>query len=187
MGGAVICMAELARPGSVRSAYLFEPIIPPDGFLTPQTGGNPMAEAARRRRPTFPSKAAALWNYASKAPLRDLSAASLAAYVQHAFTEQGEGGTATLHPLPEDEAAVFDGAGKITVAEVADVQVPVTVAVGTTDIAWGPAHFGAPIAEALPHARLSSFPELGHFGPLEAPTIVAADVREHLARLPTFD
>ena len=104
--------------------------------------------------------------------------------MQHAFTEQGEGGTATLHPLPEDEAAVvFDGAGKITIAEVADVQVPVTVAVGTTDIAWGPAHFGAPIAEALPNARLSSFPELGHFGPLEAPTIVAADVREHLARL----
>ena len=35
----------------------------------------------------------------------------------------------------------------------------------------------------LAQGRLSSFPQLGHFGPLEAPALVAADVREHLARL----
>jgi pimeloyl-ACP methyl ester carboxylesterase len=183
MGGAVIAMAELAQPGCVRSAYLFEPIIAPDGFPSPAPGSNPMAEAARRRRATFPSKAAALWNYASKPPLNSLSAASLAAYVDHAFTEAGEGGTATLHPTPDDEAAVFEGAGKVAAADAAALQVPVTVAVGTTEIGWGPAHFVGAIVEALPDGTRSDFPELGHFGPLEAPTIVAADVRRHLARL----
>jgi pimeloyl-ACP methyl ester carboxylesterase len=184
MGGAVIAMAELGRPGTVRSAYLFEPIIAPPGFPPGDAGGeNPMAAAARRRRPTFPSKAAALWNYASKPPLGDLSASSLAAYVQHAFTEEGEGGMATLHPTPDHEAAVFNGAGKVTVDEAAALTIPVTVAVGTTDIAFGPAHFAGPIAEALPHGRLSAFPDLGHFGPLEAPGVVAADVLAHLARV----
>jgi len=181
MGGAVIAMAELARPGSARSAYLFEPIITPPGFPPGAAGGeNPMADVARRRRPTFPSKAAALWHYASKPPLNELSAASLRGYVEHGFTEEGEGGTATLHPTPDDEAAVFNGAGTVTVDDVGALAIPVTVAVGTTDISFGPAHFAAQIAEALPKGRLSSFPELGHFGPLQAPTIVAADVLAHL-------
>jgi pimeloyl-ACP methyl ester carboxylesterase len=187
MGGAVIAMAELQRPGTVRSAYLFEPIIAPPGFPPGNTGGsdgeNPMAAAARRRRPTFPSKAAALWNYASKPPLGDLSAGSLAAYVQHAFTQDGEGGTATLHPTPDDEAAVFNGAGKVTIGEAAALTIPITVAVGTTEIAFGPAHFAGPIADALPNGQRSAFPQLGHFGPLEAPGVVAADVLAHLARV----
>jgi pimeloyl-ACP methyl ester carboxylesterase len=182
MGGAVICLAELTRPGSIRSAYLFEPIVGPPGFA-PTSGENPMASSARRRRPSFPSKAAALLNYASKPPLWELNSGALAAYVQHGFTEEGEGGTATLSLSPDGEAAVFNGAGKVTIAELSELTIPITVAVGTTDIAFGPAHFAGPIAETLPNGRLSPFPDLGHFGPLEAPTVVAADVRDHLARL----
>ena len=196
MGGAVSCMAELARPGTARSAYLFEPIVAPSGFPVAEPGQNPMSAAARRRRPTFPSKADALWNYASKPPLASLSAASLAAYVEHAFTEDDGGGdddagagagaagsVATLHPTPEDEAAVFDGAGKISAPDVVGLDVPITVATGTTDIPWGPSHFVSALVESLPRAARSDFPLLGHFGPLEAPAIVAADVEDHLARL----
>ncbi|OWY59355.1 hypothetical protein B7486_75000, partial [cyanobacterium TDX16] len=89
----------------------------------------------------------------------------------------------TLHPTPEHEAAVFEGAGKVIAADVAPLDLPVTVAVGTTEVAWGPVHFAEPLVAVLPQGRLSSFPLLGHFGPLEAPTLVAEDVRQHLARL----
>jgi hypothetical protein len=51
------------------------------------------------------------------------------------------------------------------------------VAVGRDDGAPGPAAFGPPVADALPHGRLVRHPELGHFGPLEDPAAIAVDVR----------
>lgn len=179
MGGAVIGLAELARPGTVRSAYLFEPIIFPADAPSFEPGSNPMVLAARRRKASFASKPDALWNYASKPPLSSLSAASLAAYVEHGF-EPSDDGTVTLRLPPEDEAAVFDAPGKPTIEAMGAVDAPVTVAVGTTEIEFGPAHLAARIADAFPRGRLSSFPTLGHFGPLESPTTVAADVVAHL-------
>ena len=75
---------------------------------------------------------------------------------------------------------MFEATGKATLATLAGVQAPVTVAVGVIEemrpSSWGPA-----IAEALTHGRLVSFPTLGHFGPLEDPSGVAASVRESWA------
>jgi pimeloyl-ACP methyl ester carboxylesterase len=186
MGGAAITLAELQRPGTVRSAYLFEPIIFPGSFAQLSGGDNPMAAGARRRRPTFPSKAEALRNYAGKPPLSALNAGALAAYVEHGF-EEGADGSATLRLSPDDEAAVFDAPGKPIVEQVASIDVPVTVAVGSTEVVFGPALFATAIAEALPQGRLSRFPTLGHFGPLESPSTVAADIAAHLHALPTLD
>lgn len=174
LGGAALMLAEVARPGSLRCAYLYEPIIFPAGD---QFAGvdNPMAIAARRRRRTFPSKAAALARYAGHTPLGVLRADALAAYVEHGFADQPDG-TATLKCTPEDEAATFEAEGKLTIDEVRDVAVPATVAAGQPSDRPDPASFGPLIVSAMPSARLLEYSHLGHFGPLQDPVSVGADI-----------
>lgn len=174
MGGAALLLAELARPGALRFAYLYEPIIFPAD--APMSGrGNPMAEAARRRRRTFPSKGAALMRYASRTPLGVLRADSLAAYVEHGFADQADG-TATLKCTPENEAATFEAEGKLTIDRIAGLRLPTTVAVGRPSEAPDPSSFGPAIVAAMPDARLSEHRHLGHFGPQQDPVTVAADI-----------
>ena len=175
MGGAALLRAEVRSPGTIRRAYLYEPIVVPAGFER-QTGGNVMAEGARRRRETFPSRANALWSYARRPPLGFLRADSLAAYIEHGF-EELEDGSARLRCRGEHEARMFEASGTITTGDAAGVTVPVTVAVGALEEGWGgPARFAPAIAEALPDGRLSEHPLLGHFGPLENPPQIAADI-----------
>jgi len=179
MGGAALLLAEERAPGTLRSAYLYEPIIVPlDRGVLLQ---NPLADAARKRRAEFPSKADALYRYATKTPLRVLNAAALAAYVEHGFEELPDG-TARLKLPPAHEAAVFEATGKATFDTLKTIDTPVAVAAGVIEelrpAAWAPA-----IADALVNGRLISFPTLGHFGPLEDPSGVGASVRDWLRSL----
>lgn len=177
MGGAALMLVEERVPGTVRSAYLYEPIVVPAGARPPMVQ-NPLADAARRRRAEFPSKAEALWRYATKTPLGVLNAASLAAYVDHGFEELADG-SARLKLPPAHEAAVFEATGKATLDTLASIDTPIAVAIGVIEelrpAAWGPA-----IADTLANGRLISFPTLGHFGPLEDPAAVGASVRDWL-------
>ena len=177
MGGAALMLAEERAPGTLRSAYLYEPIVVPAG-ARPAMVENPMADAARRRRADFPSKADALWRYATKTPLRVLNAASLAAYVDHGFEELPDG-SARLKLPPAHEAAVFEATGKATLDTLAKVETPVAVAVGVVE-EMRPAAWGPRIAETLRNGELISFPTLGHFGPLEDPAAVGASIRDWL-------
>ena len=178
MGGACLLGAEARQPGTLRSAWVFEPIvIPPEWETTP--GENPLATAARRRRATFESKPAALARYASRPPLGLLRADSLAAYVEHGFADQPDG-TALLRCAPEHEAATFEGTDKPTFAAMAGVGVPVVVAMGTRE-PFGPQSFAPRVADALPRGHAHRYTHLGHFGPLEDPTTVAADAAAHFA------
>lgn len=174
MGGAVSMLVEERRPGTLRSAYLYEPIIVPamasEGFSNGDN--NSMATNARRRRPTFPSKADALLRYASRPPLNVLQAGALYAYVEHGFAEEPDG-TARLKCAPEDEAATFAATGKATVDLVATIKTPTTVAVGKDEGSWSPSMFGPAIVDAMPNAVLERHPKLGHFGPLQDPDAIA--------------
>jgi pimeloyl-ACP methyl ester carboxylesterase len=172
MGGAALLLAELRSPGLLRAAHLFEPIVLPGGDPT-AAGSVSLAEIARKRRATFPSKAEALYRYASRPPLNVLQAGALAAYVEHGMEELPDG-SARLKCAPEVEAATFDATGKPTVDLLHEVRTPVTVAVGTTERGWTPAVYGPAIARALPHGRLERHPLLGHFGPLQGPATVGA-------------
>ena len=179
MGGAALMLVEARRPGTLRSAYLYEPIVVPSAL----PGGavqSPLSESARRRRAEFPSKADALWRYATKTPLRVLNAAALAAYVEHGFEDLPDG-SARLKLPPAHEAAVFEATGKATLETLASVVTPVAVAIGIVEemrpAAWGPA-----IAGALVNGRLLSFPTLGHFGPLEDPAAIGASVLDWLSQ-----
>ena len=176
MGGGVSMLLEHRRPGTLRCAYLYEPIIVPvigpipEGI--PQGEDNMMSANARRRRPAFASKADALYRYASRPPLGVLQAGALHAYVEHGFADEPDG-TARLKCTPDDEAATFAGDGKPTVELVSKVQTPTTIAVGRDEGSWSPSMFGPGIVDAMPNATLERHPRLGHFGPLQDPTLIA--------------
>ncbi|MGO9197403.1 MAG: alpha/beta hydrolase [Acidimicrobiales bacterium] len=197
LGGGTLMLAEARRPGTLRAAHLFEPIVLPasdgngdhgDGgssaytTLIPSPTGGPdmMSTAARRRRASFASKAEAFWRYATRPPLNVLQAGCLAAYVEHGMAELPNG-SVRLKCSPASEAATFEAGGKPTIEMVRDVRTPTTVAIGTTERGWTPASFGPAIAEALPNGRLDRHPLLGHFGPLQGPVTVGAMILDALA------
>jgi len=177
MGGAALMLAELRRPGLLRSAYLFEPIVVPDD--APLAGPEGLAEQAARRRRRFPSRAEALWRYATRPPLDVLQSGVLAAYVEHGFRDTPEGDV-ELKCLPEYESGTFDAPGKPTFSMLEKVTTPTVVGIGTTERGWTPAMFGPHVAESLPNGTLERQALMGHFGPLQAPLTVAASVRAAL-------
>lgn len=174
LGGACLLLAEQLRPGTFAGLWLFEPIAPPPGAMPPPGGSNPMADGARRRRATFPSFAEALANFAGKPPLNVMRADALHAYVRHGFVA-GDDGSVHLACRPDDEAQVFRGSGgHAAFARLDAVRCPVLVACGGEH--FGPARFAPAVADALPAGRLEVHEHLGHFGPLEAPSSMAASV-----------
>lgn len=178
MGGASLIAAELQRPGLLTRAFLFEPIIVPSEWGD-ASGSNPMATAARRRRPGFASRDEALGRYARRPPLGGWRADALAAYVDHGFAEQPDG-SVLLKCTPEHEAQTFEGTGKITIGHVGSVTTPVVVARGGREGEFGPAGFAGSVADALPDGELRRYDELSHFGPFEDPILLAREAAAFL-------
>lgn len=176
-GGAALLLAEERRPGTFRALYLFEPVVFPGDIVeaAAHAGANPLADGALRRRAEFDSFDAAYENFAAKPPFSALDPEVLRAYVDHGFTPMETGGV-TLKCRPEHEAQVYRmGAAHDAFAHLDRVTCPVVVARGGF-AGFGPAAFAERIVEALPHGRVEEHPELGHFGPLERPELVAAAV-----------
>lgn len=175
MGGASILIAQLARPETFRALWGFEPIMMPPEVVA-KNGSNPLAEGARRRRPSFPSAQAAIDNYSSKPPFSALDPDALAAYVQFGFRELDDG-SVTLRCTPEVESATYTmGSQHHTFERLGEVTAPMTVARGRAD-AFSPAAFAPFIADALPNGLLEAHDDLGHFGPLEDPKAIAESIR----------
>jgi pimeloyl-ACP methyl ester carboxylesterase len=173
-GGAALLTAEERRPGTFAGLWLYEPIVVPP-FGERPAGENPLAAGAARRRAGFASRDEAVANYAGKPPLNVLRPDALEAYVEHGFADVAGGGI-TLKCRPEVEAAVYAaGPAASTWERLGDVRCPVVIAAGGD----GPPAMMAPaIAERLPDGRLATYPDLGHFGPLQDPARLAADARE---------
>jgi pimeloyl-ACP methyl ester carboxylesterase len=179
LGGAALVMAAARRPGAFRSLWLFEPVIPPASGVD-TSGANPLADGAERRRRTFPSLDAAYDHYASKPPLDAFHPEALRGYVEGGFAPQADG-TVTLRCRPEWEAATFRMTGGCPAWDVLpSLDLPVTVVVGEA-MSLGPAAFAPHVADALPNGRLVRHPELTHFGPLQDPLGLAAEVTAWVA------
>jgi len=171
MGGAVLVMTELARPGTFRALALYEPIVFPPG-RGDDVGSSPIVEGARRRRPEFPSREAARANFASKPPLEVLAPEVLDLYVAEGFRDTADGGV-RLKCEPATEALTFQGSiGHDIYGRLAEVRCPVLV-MGATPEEGTPAEFAEDVATRLPHGEYHRFDDLGHFGPLEDPGAVA--------------
>ena len=181
MGGAALLLAERSMPGTFESLFLYEPIVLPRGFFD-APNANPLAAGARNRREVFASRAEALARYSSRSPLAVMRADALAAYVEGGFVDLPDG-RVRLACSAETEARTFEASGGLPTEEATSIGVPATVAAGTVvTAASNPGIFASAIAEALPQGRFLSFENLGHFGPLEAPGVVAtATIRELLA------
>jgi pimeloyl-ACP methyl ester carboxylesterase len=180
MGGAALLMAEERRPGTFASLFLFEPIVFPDDST--RTAPSFMAELARARRSTFPSRDDALARYASRPPLNTMRADVLKAYVDDGFVDLADG-SVRLACDPEDEARTFESESKVHTASVEDVTSAVTVSVGHDEEGPNPARLGPGLVAALPHAELVTRHELGHLGPFQDPVLVAEDIRIHAQRV----
>ena len=172
MGGAVLVMTELARPGTFRALALYEPIVFPPG-LGADVGSSPIVEGARRRRPEFPSREAARANFSSKPPLEVLDPEVLTIYVEEGFEDTPDG-TVRLKCEPATEALTFQGSiGHDIHTRLGEVRCPVLVMAAPAEEGT-PAAYARGVAEHLPHGELHRFDHLGHFGPLEDPAAVAA-------------
>lgn len=192
-GGAALLLAEIARPGTFRALWVFEPILPPPlparrpadpggpQEAAAPSGANPLAAGARRRREVFPDREAAYENYRSKRPFDALAPAALRAYVEHGF-EDLEDGTVRLKCRGEVEARTYEMAVEHGAIErIGEIACPVYLASGArTDTPFGPAYLEA-VASRMPDAHLRPFSELGHFGPLEDPSAIAEAIRADLS------
>ena len=173
MGGAALLLAERSEPGSFAGLFLYEPIVLPRGFFE-APNANPLAAGARNRREVFDSRAEALARYSSRSPLAVMRADALAAYVEGGFVDLPDG-RVRLACSAETEARTFEASGGLPAEEAPAIDVPATVAAGTAvGAVSNPGVFSPAIAEALPRGRFRSFENLGHFGPLEAPGVVAS-------------
>lgn len=171
MGGATIVNTELRRPGTIRAAWLFEPIIFPGDRALPQRE-NPIAEIARRRRADFGSFDEVVDRYRTRPLFAGVPEPVLRDYVELGFRETDDG--VTLKMRPETEARAFEGVDPEIFGRLSAVDCPITViGSGGAD----PASHTAPlVAEALPHGRFSSWPDNTHLGPFEDPERAAEEI-----------
>jgi pimeloyl-ACP methyl ester carboxylesterase len=183
LGCAALVLAAARRTGLFCSLWLYEPaiveprvMIPPDAPDSAEAAApNPMADGALRRRATFGSYDEAIANYAKKAPLNELRADALEAYVRGGFASQPDG-SVTLRCAPATEAEVFRGAGNNEAFDaLATLDLPVALVAGRPD-EFGPVTFVPANLAQLRQGTLVERRHLGHFGPLEDPPGMARDI-----------
>ena len=124
MGGATVIATELRRPGTIRTAWLFEPIVFPMGD-NPST----MSEVARNRRASFDTIEAVLERYGSRPPFSAVDPAVLDDYVRHGFTPSPEG--VTLKCTPESEARTFESVDYEVYGRLGGIDADITVIAST--------------------------------------------------------
>lgn len=185
LGGGVALLAEARRPGTFSAICCYEPVVIPPGLFErppdgPRPGPAPLADLARKRRPVFPSRAAAADNYRAKPPFSRFHPDALAAYVEFGFVDRPDGSVA-LACDREDEARIFEGAAASpTWSVLREVRPPVAVLCGSP-AADALAVAAAEAARHLPRGGLRQFDHLDHFGPMVAPAEVGAVMAAALA------
>ncbi len=176
LGGGVIVLAEATSPGTISSAWTFEPILfalPPPPEPPDAPHDSMIAQTARNRRRRFDSRDEVLERYGARPPLDILDDRCLEAYVEHGFRDLPDG-TIELACSPEYEARTFEQHRTGANDRAAELDVPVALAVGGEDT--GPVEAVVEVAKRNPRLHLLRYPDLTHFGPLEDPERIASDI-----------
>ncbi len=176
LGGGVIVLAEARSPGTVHRAWTFEPILfplPPSNEGAAAPHGSLMSETARRRRERFDSREEVYERYRSRPPLDRLDDRCLHAYIDNGFRRRSDG-SLELACSPADEAQTFEQHRTGADDAAAALDVPMVVAVGgeTTPVVVA----AVEVAKRNPRLVRLRYPDLTHFGPLEAPEQIASDI-----------
>lgn len=167
MGGAALAMAEMRRPGLLRAAFLFEPILFPE---TPARDRNPFADGARRRREVFADRDELAERLAGRPPFDTVTSAALRAYVDHGVVDLPDG-TVRLKCRGETEARVFENHFTGALGTI-DAYLPPTQVAMSGD-GGRPAGLAPQVAELMPNGALLRLDDVSHFGPMENPQLIA--------------
>lgn len=182
-GGALLVLAEQAMPDTFRALYCWEPIIATTDDPPPPRE-NMLAVGARRRREGFASREDALARFAGKPPFSTFAPEVLQAYVDYGFDDLPDG-TVRLKCRGESEARTYEqGFSHDAFRRLGSVRCPVFVECGEHTTAMRP-ELCDRCTDRLPAGRSAMVPDLGHFGPMEAPAVVAARVAAAFAAVPS--
>lgn len=163
----LLCAAGGAQ--RVRGLVLFEPVMADPQWVEITSVREAMAATARRRRETFPDRAAAIEAYRGRGVFRSFSEAQLADYAAAGLHETADG-QVTLACRAAWEAAIYAQQDYDPLAALAAVRSPVRILASPEDASSIDAHARA-FAQAA-GARLDVVAGSTHFLPLERPDIV---------------
>jgi pimeloyl-ACP methyl ester carboxylesterase len=170
-------MAEVLDPGRFSALVLIEPIVFPPPYRRYED--LPLAVAAERRRPSFPSRLAIVEPFRGRGIFARWVDEAVEAYVDGGFRETGGEWFLKCRPAVEAEwyrsatiHGVWDRLGEVTCP---------AVVVGGADSSSHPASLLQQQADLLGDGRVEIVPGSTHFVPMEDPGAVARLVRE-LAR-----
>ncbi|MEZ5340030.1 MAG: alpha/beta hydrolase [Acidimicrobiales bacterium] len=180
MGGASIALAAERRPEAFVAAWAFEPILFGHGKVDREAEAPGLAQVARKRRRSFPSRQEAFDRYSSRLPLSLFAPEALWAYVEYGFGDCPDG-TVELRCTPEREAEVFEHHNSGSLEAAGTVTFPFAIA--ASGDGQPPAVGTLAAAAAYPQLTLVDYPELTHFGPLQDPHGLAADIHQWFASL----
>lgn len=181
MGGAMLTIAEVMRPGTFRGLWLYEPVIPPTTEIPAELIPPPGAPARPMRRSVFDSLEAAYSTYRSRQALQRLSDESIWAYVEHGFDVRDDG-SVVLRCDPEVEQTLVVGWTQHRVFDdLGAVRCPVHLVRG--NLAGYQARWAAALVHAYPDAVLERQEQLTHLGPLEEPATIARSIDGAIERL----
>lgn len=183
-GATGLMLAEAERPQTFAALWAFEPVFfparPPDEDEDEEALFNPLATAARKRRAEFVDRDEALRHYQQRPPFSRFHPDALAAFVACAIVPDGSAGGMRLACDPEDEARFYETDDlEEGWHKVERVTCPVTFATGDQPGAFGPRHAEL-LASRVLYGQAEVLPGLTHFGPLEAPDLVAESIRDSL-------
>lgn len=181
--GAVACLSLLHHhPDAARAAVLIDPVVFPPWFLwfwkivvaLGLRKLSPPARKAMRRRPDFPSRAAAFIAYQGKGAFRTWPNSWLKDYLLTGLIDR-EDGSCRLKCSPRLEAHNFASLPHQSWTWFRHAPLPLTVVVGEHSDAF-PAASRRCLARMRPDIRLVCVPKTTHFVPMEAPDIVIQEV-----------
>lgn len=162
------------------------PANPADNFA-PNDNSHSLAQGARRRKYIFDSRDQALERYSSRPPLSDFRPDALRSYVDHGFADvpdSADAATATagavaLRCHPEHEALTFEGVLPVNPDDLEQLALKAKIAVSGDQSRA--ASFARQAAQKIPGAQLVCFDQLGHFGPQQAPDLIAKSIADWFA------
>lgn len=179
MGAHSTAYAAVLRPAMFRSLLLIDPVIRPDALYT---GKWTESHFARNRRNVWGSGEEMYQKYANRPPFDKWDDAAVRDYCNHALN-----GTA-LACAPEFEASIYEAStepeSRISPEELASIQVPVVVMRAKYEAVAGVVDMNASATDPALASRLAKGVDVkvdyGHFIPMEAPDLVAEQIRELL-------
>ena len=189
VGATVSAMVAARQPQRVSGLILIEPVLlgpVQSGFLWWSRRFRhppyiPIAAGAARRRAAFRDPDQARKAYQGRGAFKTWPQDWLNAYVDHAFMETPEGWR--LRCDPAFESSSFDATPIWPTRWLRQVQCPVVVHLGAVQSSTTGAYLRHWMRRHWRHQVVQTWEQHGHFLPMEATTLLAQNMRRHVAAL----